>query len=135
MIDRLFLEKTKSSKGDTITEVLVALLISAIALTMLATMIMTSSKMITNSSDVMSGYLEKMNQPTAIPDDTFSSVSINEYDSPILTLEGYLSSFGEKVSGTGLKQDIVVDGTVVLAPDGTGIASYKYKTVATPTIP
>ncbi len=55
------LEKLHSDAGETITEVLVALLISALALAMLASMIQASSNMITTSKAKMEGYYERNN--------------------------------------------------------------------------
>ena len=53
------LEKLRSRRGDSIAEVLVAVLISAVALVMLASMITSSSRLITRSKDKMEEYYEK----------------------------------------------------------------------------
>ncbi len=50
------LEKLRSRRGDSIAEVLVALLISAVALVMLASMIADSSRLILRSRDRMAEY-------------------------------------------------------------------------------
>lgn len=50
------LEKIKSTKGESIGEVLVALLISSLALVLLASMITSSSTLIKNSRAKMSRY-------------------------------------------------------------------------------
>ena len=55
---RLVKKKLKSTRGDSIAEVLVALLISAVALVMLASMIMTSSRLITSSKTLMKDYYD-----------------------------------------------------------------------------
>lgn len=51
-----FLKKLRSRSGESITETLVALLISAFALTMLAGAILTSSGIIKRSSDRITKY-------------------------------------------------------------------------------
>ena len=48
--------KIRSRKGDSIAEVLIALLISSLALVMLASMISSSGRMITTSQSVMEKY-------------------------------------------------------------------------------
>ncbi len=53
--------KWKSRSGESITEVLVALLISAVALVMLASMITASSRLITQSKDRMESYYKNSN--------------------------------------------------------------------------
>ncbi len=55
------LSKLKSTAGESIAEVLIALLIAALALTMLASVISTSAKIITNSKTAMNAYYEKRN--------------------------------------------------------------------------
>ena len=54
-------KRLKNNSGESITEVLVALLISALALVLLAGMINASSNLITNSKDKISSYVEKEN--------------------------------------------------------------------------
>lgn len=53
--------RLKNRRGETITEVLVALLISALALTMLAAMIASASKMVEQSRDRLDGYYKAEN--------------------------------------------------------------------------
>jgi len=50
------LRKVKSRAGETIAEVLVALLISSVALVMLASMIASTTNMVTRSKDRMDDY-------------------------------------------------------------------------------
>lgn len=73
-------KKLHSEKGDSIAEVLVALLISALALVMLASMITSSARMITNSKTILNDYYSEsaqMNSSTA-SDGTFDiSVKID----------------------------------------------------------
>ncbi len=59
------LKKLKSQGGETIAELLVALLIAALALTMLASMISSSSKVILRSMDSMEKYVAAENQISA----------------------------------------------------------------------
>ena len=51
-------EKLHSRAGETITEVLIALLVSALALTMLATMISSTVSMIQQSKESMKNYYD-----------------------------------------------------------------------------
>ena len=51
-----FMTKLRSLKGESISEVLVALLISSLALVMLAAMIATSSRLILNSKEKLNKY-------------------------------------------------------------------------------
>ncbi|MCR5294087.1 MAG: hypothetical protein K6E30_02775 [Lachnospiraceae bacterium] len=53
--------KLKSSSGESIVEVLVALLISALALTMLAGMVTASQRIITRSEQVLKAYYSSEN--------------------------------------------------------------------------
>ena len=53
--------KIRSNKGESITEVLVALLISAVALTMLASMIVSATHMIERTRDQMGQYYTEYN--------------------------------------------------------------------------
>lgn len=55
------LRKLKSRTGESLVEVLVSLLIAALALTMLASTIATSSKIITQSKDKMEDYYDQNN--------------------------------------------------------------------------
>lgn len=75
-------KRIKSRNGESITEVLVALLISMLGLVLLATMITSSAKLITQSRDAMSGYVEKGNALAAGSGSSISSgkisISLNE---------------------------------------------------------
>lgn len=65
---RRLLDKVRSQAGESIAEVLVALLISSIALVMLASMISSTTNMVNNSKTTMEKYyacnndLEKLNK-------------------------------------------------------------------------
>lgn len=52
------IKKLKSRKGDSLAEVLVAVLISLLALGLLGTMVSTSSKMVSKSVDTMDVYYD-----------------------------------------------------------------------------
>ena len=54
-------KKIKSNMGDSIAEVLIALLIAAVALVMLASMINASANMITRSATFMNNYYSTSN--------------------------------------------------------------------------
>lgn len=54
-------KKVFNRKGDSIAEVLIALLISSLALVMLAAMITASANIITNSKTKMNDYYEEIN--------------------------------------------------------------------------
>ena len=58
-------KKLKSRTGETIAEVLIALLISAIGLVMLASMISTSGSVIKSSRDTLEHYYENANWSAA----------------------------------------------------------------------
>ena len=55
------LRKLRSSRGESISEVLVALLISSLALVMLASMISSTTSLVTKSRDVLSEYYDANN--------------------------------------------------------------------------
>ena len=56
------LQKLKSQKGETIAEVLIALLISSLALVMLASMISSTERIVTSSTKKMAEYYEVSNK-------------------------------------------------------------------------
>jgi len=58
MIINKTLKKLKSQAGETIAEVLVALLISSVALIMLASMISSTNSMVTKSKNTMKDYYD-----------------------------------------------------------------------------
>ncbi len=58
-LKRKMLRRLKSSAGESLAEVLASLLIAALALTMLASTIATSSKMITQSKNKMEDYYDQ----------------------------------------------------------------------------
>ena len=57
-LKRKLAARLRGNRGETLTEVLVALLIAALALTMLASVIHSSSTMIQNSKKFMNDYYE-----------------------------------------------------------------------------
>ena len=78
-ITKLLRGKLRSRRGDSIAEVLIALLISSVALVMLASMISTSVRMITASRKALEDYYAKSNELSvlAATDDT-SAVTVSE---------------------------------------------------------
>ncbi len=56
-------KKLKSRAGETLSEVLIALLIAALALTILANMISASSKMVLDSRGSLEKYYEAQGEP------------------------------------------------------------------------
>ncbi len=62
------LEKLRSRRGDSLAEVLVAMLISAVALVMLASMIASSGRMIRRSRESMENYDAANNVLASMPD-------------------------------------------------------------------
>lgn len=79
--------KLTRQDGDSIAEVLIALLISSLALVMLASMITSSAKMITGSSKVINDYYTAMN-------------SINTYTVPAIPETIPAAQRGEDASVT-----------------------------------
>jgi len=79
------INKLKSQGGETLAEVLIALLISALALTMLAGIISASGKIVLGSMDKMKTYLSAENQ-------------IVSYDAedPVSSAEGTLTLYIKK---------------------------------------
>ena len=61
-------QKLKSRSGETISELLIALLISSLALTMLAGMITAASRIVRNSMKSMENYVEHENLIVSRPD-------------------------------------------------------------------
>ncbi len=58
------MNKLKSSNGDSIAEVLVAILITALATIVFATMVSSSVQMIEKSSETMNDYYASISTPT-----------------------------------------------------------------------
>ena len=58
-------DKLKSQAGETLSEVLIALLISALALTILANMISASTRMVMNSRERLEEYYAAEGTPSA----------------------------------------------------------------------
>ncbi len=73
-------KKLRNQKGDSIAEVLIALLISALALVMLASMITSSANMITNSKDRMNAYYAESPNLAFPPADSTKTAEITMND-------------------------------------------------------
>lgn len=118
------LNKLKSQGGETLAEVLIALLISALALTMLAGIISASGKIVLGSMDKMKTYLQAENQ-------------IVSYDAedPVSSAEGTITLHIKKngadatyrltEQNTGTAVDIVFYKSDVLGK--IPVVSYKVK--------
>ena len=70
------IRKLQSKAGDSIAEVLIALLISSLALVMLASMISSSANMITKSKSNMDDYYLKMNNLNDLASSSNATVDI-----------------------------------------------------------
>jgi hypothetical protein len=92
--------KLKSTAGESIAEVLIALLIAALALTMLASVISTSARIITSSKAAMNAYYQKRNGL-----DAGTSTSGTPLALQITKKLRSDSAPGERSIGVKLKQD------------------------------
>ena len=92
--------KLKSTAGESIAEVLIALLIAALALTMLASVISTSARIITSSKAAMNAYYQKRNGL-----DAGTSTSGTPLTLQITKKLRSDSAPGERSIGVKLKQD------------------------------
>ena len=97
---RRLLRKLRSERGESLTEVLVSTLIAAVALTMLASMVSTGSRFVSQSRDRLTAYYEAGNALAA---------QTPEADQPVIELK--------------LKNG---DAAVSLTPDGGGIEAYAF---------
>lgn len=87
--------RLKSRKGESIGEVLAALLISALALTMLAAMIASASRMVEESSQNLNAYYQAQNglaAPSGTPADTGTATLTGEEYSVQWDVEYYVGS-------------------------------------------
>ena len=96
-------KKLKSYRGETIAEVLIALLISSIALVMLASMISATVNLVTKSKEKMKDYykansvLETMELTTA------------EGEDPIASIEELKITITGKESGESAESNLSID--------------------------
>ena len=94
--------KLKNQAGETIAEVLVALLISSIALVMLASMISSTANMVTSSKSKMEAYykanerLEKQNEKADV---SFSIQISDKEDTAISVQAANIPGFKNEVLG------------------------------------
>ncbi len=107
----LMIRKLRSDAGETITEVLVSLLISAIALAMLASMIQASANMITTSKDKLGLYYDANNN---LGTQTTSSTDTH----PTLELKYTNSSFATKKYTLTLYENKEIGNTTVISYTG-----------------
>ncbi len=86
-------QKLKSRSGETISELLIALLVSSLALTLLAGMITAASRIVRNSMKSMENYVEHENWIVSRPDDVPPEI-------PDMKAEGTLTVSIPKDDGT-----------------------------------
>lgn len=95
------ISKLKSKKGETITEVLVASLVTALALVLLVSMMTAAQRMVKKSGDVFSGNMQVKNSAEyGGPDssDPANTASPEEED-------GYVTVRGGKILDAGAKNE------------------------------
>ena len=85
-------------KGDSIAEVLIALLISSLALVLLASMISSSANMITNSKTKMNDYYTETNVLNTFSGSVSSTtitagITVNSGGMPVTASETYSASY------------------------------------------
>ena len=73
MNDKAVKRKLKSRCGESLAETLIALLIAAVALTMLASMISTSTKLIENSKNLINSFVREDNRMVMAAEDSQNS--------------------------------------------------------------
>lgn len=116
--------KLKGSAGESLAEVLIALLIAALALTMLASVISTSARIITQSKAKMKDYYDRNNvleSQSATPDDT-KTVVIH----PIAVVSGVEGDPDNNVSIL-LNGSVKADVSLFKNAEAGDIAVYSYK--------
>ena len=104
-------DRLRNQDGDSIAEVLIALLISSLALVMLASMITSSTKIITGSKTKMNDYYAACNSVT-----TYTVPTVEEGKSP-----NVVSDSTKKVSITFPDAAGKIDG-LKPAEDGSGFS-------------
>lgn len=121
MVESLINRKISNQRGETIAETLVALLISAVALVMLASMISSSSSMITRARNRLSVYYEKTDKMNrkATEDNSeyvsdFSNLSVQDQD----------QSASEKIVFKDSKIKVEYYGNKVFSK--TPVVTYRY---------
>ena len=121
MVESLIKRKISNQRGETIAETLVALLISAVALVMLASMISSSSSMITRARDRLSAYydnIELMNRESNSAADEYIKGSSN------LSVQDLDSSASEKIVFEESKIPVNYYGNTAFSK--TQVVTYRY---------
>ncbi len=77
---RSLIRKLKQTKGESLVEVLISVLISSFALLVLATMITTTTKLVTNSKDRFDKYVEAANTVTSRAGSSAGTVRFTKED-------------------------------------------------------
>lgn len=93
------IRKLKSSKGETITEVLVAALVAALALVLLVSMLTAAQRFVKKSGEVFATNMQVKNSAEyggADSGDTAATVPLDEEDSHVTVQNGRLQDAGSK---------------------------------------
>ena len=107
--------KLKSTAGESIAEVLIALLIAALALTMLASVITTSARIITSSKAAMNEYYQERNGldagTSASGSLTLQIIKTGDSSGTVILKEGQSASF--TVNSYSISDAVTVNTPVV----------------------
>ena len=118
---RAAVRRTRSRAGETLTETLVALLIAAIAITMLASMIMTSRSLIDSSKKLFEAYYAQNNVLSEHPSSggTAATAALSDTSTSDAIQLVYDSTGKTTVDVNVYEND--------KAPDSTPVTAYQYK--------
>lgn len=114
--------KLKGNAGESLAEVLISLLIAALALTMLASVISTSAKIITKSKATMKDYYDASDELvegagakiSSTGDDTYVSIKMTSGGSVILRSAGS-GEHADDIKVSGVKINDTYSGGVEVA--------------------
>ena len=114
---RRMIRKLRSRRGESLTEVLVATLIAAVALTMLASMVTTGSRLVSQSRDRLTEYYEAGNALAAQEPLAEDPPTIE------LLVKNGNAQVRLKAGETGLEAYVFVNDTL----SSEGVAAYRWK--------
>ena len=121
------LRKIKNRNGETIVEVLVALLISSLGMIMLANMIVTSTNLITRSKETLTAYANAQVSNKVIERSDSSA------GSGTVTMK--VAASGGTISTVKINDDVdTYDGTDVEGKPTIAVTYYENSTVGTHTV-
>ncbi|MCR5136625.1 MAG: hypothetical protein K6C12_05950 [Oscillospiraceae bacterium] len=121
MVEKVAKRKISNQWGETIAETLVALLISAVALVMLASMISSSSSVITRARDRLSSYYDNMELMNR---ETTSTANEYVYGSSNLSVQDLDSSASDKIVFKDAKIPVNYYGNTAFSK--TQVVTYRY---------